>query len=137
MTGFIQISIRTTIASVLTTATTIFPNNWILAVAPRSWRGTLLIYELYILYSQIDLLRGNPRMIDKRLSHILLVLYLFFLTHGDRLVQTKKTCRRKKIDAVGGGGWKEKKNDKGHEKKNGGGKGGEEEHNKIETKFVI
>lgn len=77
-------------------------------------------------------------MIDKRLSHILLVLYLFFLTHGDRLAQTKKTCRRKKIDAVGGGGgWKEKKNDKGHEKKNGGGKGGEEEHNKIETKFVI
>lgn len=102
VTSFIQISIRTTIASVLTTATTIFPNNWILAVAPRSWRGTLLIYELYILYSQIDLLRGNPRMIDKRLSHILLVLYLFFLTHGDRLAQTKKTCRRKKIDAVGG-----------------------------------
>lgn len=75
-------------------------------------------------------------MIDKRLSHILLVLYLFFLTHGDRLAQTKKTCRRKKIDAVGGGERK-KKNDKGHEKKNGGGKGGEEEHNKIETKFVI
>lgn len=75
-------------------------------------------------------------MIDKRLSHILLVLYLFFLTHGDRLTQTKKTCRRKKIDAVGGGERK-KKNDKGHEKKNGGGKGGEEEHNKIETKFVI
>ena len=136
MTGFIQISIRTTIASVLTTATTIFPNNWILAVAPRSWRGTLLIYELYILYSQIDLLRGNPRMIDKRLSHILLVLYLFFLTHGDRLTQTKKTCRRKKIDAVGG--WKEKKKmTKDTKKKYGGGKGGEEEHNKIETKFVI
>lgn len=78
-------------------------------------------------------------MIDKRLSHILLVLYLFFLTHGDRLAQTKKTCRRKKIDAVGGGGGgvKGKKNDKGHEKKIGGGKGGEEEHNKIETKFVI
>lgn len=77
-------------------------------------------------------------MIDKRLSHILLVLYLFFLTHGDRLAQTKKTCRRKKIDAVGGGGGeRKKKNDKGHEKKNGGGKGGEEEHNKIETKFVI
>lgn len=75
-------------------------------------------------------------MIDKRLSHILLVLYLFFLTHGDRLTQTKKTCRRKKIDAVGGGERK-KKNDKGHEKKKGGGKGGEEEHNKIETKFVI
>ena len=77
-------------------------------------------------------------MIDKRLSHILLVLYLFFLTHGDRLAQTKKTCRRKKIDAVGGGGGeRKKKNDKGHEKKKGGGKGGEEEHNKIETKFVI
>lgn len=77
-------------------------------------------------------------MIDKRLSHILLVLYLFFLTHGDRLTQTKKTCRRKKIDAVGGGGGeRKKKNDKGHEKKKGGGKGGEEEHNKIETKFVI
>ena len=28
-------------------------------------------------------------MIDKRLSHILLVLYLFFLTHGDRLVRRK------------------------------------------------
>lgn len=47
-------------------------------------------------------------MIDKRLSHILLVLYLFFLTHGDRLAQTKKTCRRKKIDAVGGGERKKK-----------------------------
>ena len=76
-------------------------------------------------------------MIDKRLSHILLVLYLFFLTHGDRLAQTKKTCRRKKIDAVGGGVNGKKKNDNGHEKKKGGGKGGEEEHNKIETKFVI
>lgn len=75
-------------------------------------------------------------MIDKRLSHILLVLYLFFLTHGDRLAQTKKTCRRKKIDAVGGGERK-KKMTKDTKKKNGGGKGGEEEHNKIETKFVI
>lgn len=77
-------------------------------------------------------------MIDKRLSHILLVLYLFFLTHGDRLAQTKKTCRRKKIDAVGGGGGERKKKmTKDTKKKYGGGKGGEEEHNKIETKFVI
>lgn len=76
-------------------------------------------------------------MIDKRLSHILLVLYLFFLTHGDRLAQTKKTCRRKKIDAVGGGVKGKKKMTKDTKKKNGGGKGGEEEHNKIETKFVI
>lgn len=75
-------------------------------------------------------------MIDKRLSHILLVLYLFFLTHGDRLAQTKKTCRRKKIDAVGGVKGK-KKMTKDTKKKYGGGKGGEEEHNKIETKFVI
>lgn len=70
-------------------------------------------------------------MIDKRLSHILLVLYLFFLTHGDRLAQTKKTCRRKKIDAVGGGGERKKKMTKDTKKKMAEGREGKKNTTRL------